>query len=231
MRKALIVGFFDSVEEAIRTTHGAAIDRGEIIVVGLGRVDPRRGINLETVRSAFAALPPDCTDLMVLIGRSATWVEDSLMAILAQYSERFRVDYHVFYDLRDATGVVEKMLAFGLQPAPPDTDSIELQKAIDGRRFYCVCSTNQSGFERALHRFGFRTDGGHFIEEVVPDGKNSNLVNTLVTKANNFDWLLYAWLGLRTLPADVKRKFRGGCIEGDSPAKVVSLLKRRLLGR
>ena len=79
-------------------------------------------------------------------------------------------------------------------------------------------------------RLGFVSDTAQFVEEVVAEARNSNLIQSLAGKAGQVDWVLYAWgSGLRTLPANVKKHFHGRWLEADSPGKVSTLFKSRLL--
>lgn len=230
MRKALIAGFFDFVEDAVRQDFGSSVDRGEIVVVGLGRVDPRRGMNLDLFKRALGqVLGGGCSDLLVVLGRSTDWLEESALAILVDYGDQCRIEFEARDDLRDAKPIIKRLTDFGLSEALGDAESVLLSEQLAGQRLFCVRAANQPTFERTLKRMGFKFDPEQFVEEAVPTSKNSNLVQSLTPKAEHFDWLLYAWAGLRTLPADVKRKFRCGALEADSPAKVVAMLKRTLL--
>jgi hypothetical protein len=232
VRRALVAGFFDFVEEAVRKEFGDAMDRGDVVVVGLGRVDPRRGMNLELFKRALGqVLDGECSDLLIVLGRSTSWIEDSVVAVLAERECESRTKLEVRDDLRDAAPIVSRLAAFGLSPQPAEEDTALLMKGLEGERLFCVRSASQPSFERTLVRFGFTFDPTQFVEEIVPASKNSNLVQSLGGKAEQFDWLLYAWSGLRTLPSEVKRKFRRGALEADSPAKVAAMLSRAVLKR
>ncbi len=229
MKKALIAGFFDVIEDPVRRDFGGAIDRGDIVIVR-GRTDPRRGLNIELVKQAVGQLlTGGCTEVLVVLGESASWVQDAVLAILTPYSDRCQIELEVLKDLQDAPGIIRRLSEFGLTAQSPDADSALLMKQIEGQRVFCVRAEKQPSFERTLVRLGFVFSPVQFVEEAVEPSRNSNLIQALGNKAEHFDWLLYAWSGLRTLPADVKRKFGSRGLEADSPMKVCSMFKRRLL--
>jgi hypothetical protein len=232
LRKALIAGFFDYVEASVRQEFGALVDRGDVVIVGLGRVDPRRGLNMELFKRAVGQLlTTECADVLVVVGASATWVEDSARTVLSPYGDRCRIDFQALEDLRDARPVLALISNYGIRNEPSNSDTDALMGQLAGQRVYCVRSVSQTSFERTLQRLGFVFDPLCFEEEVVESSRNSNLIQSLSSKSDRFHWLLYAWSGLRTLPSDAKKKFRSGCLEADSPMKVGTMFKQRLLKR
>ncbi len=229
MKKALIAGFFDMVEDDVRKDYGAAVDRGEIVVVR-GRSDPRHGMVLDHFKQGLAtATQGGCTELLVVLGLSADWVEDKVLAILAPLEARLKIQLEVTKDLRSSEPVIGYIVAFGLVAAPVDSDSERLKEQLAGKRVLCVRASTQPGFGRTLERHGFVFDELVFTEESIEPAKNSNLIQSLSNRAEQYDWLLYSWAGLRYLPPDVKRKFKCGALSADSPSKVVVMLKRSLL--
>jgi hypothetical protein len=233
LRKALIAGFFDKVEDAVRREFGAAVDRNEIAIAGLGRVDPRHGLNFDTFKAALTSLTAntDCLDLLIVVGRSVEWVDDAVLEVLVPFGEKHRISLEILDNLRDAERVTKHLGEFGLVAQPSDADAAALTEALRGQRLFCVRSSKQASFARTLERLGFAVDPEQFVEEVVAPAQNSNLVQLLNGKSEHFDWLLYAWAGLRTLPSEIKKKFSSGSLEADSPMKVCTMLKRRLLKR
>jgi hypothetical protein len=151
------------------------------------------------------------------------------LKILASHEGQHRIELEVFDDLRDSAAIIKRLGQFGLTSEPADGDSVALTQQLAGQRVYCVRAATQPSFERTLTRLGFVFDAQQFVEEVVPPSRNSNLIQTMSGKADQFQWVLYAWAGLRTLPADMKKKFHGHWLEADSPTKVCLMLKRRLL--
>jgi hypothetical protein len=53
-------------------------------------------------------------------------------------------------------------------------------------------------------------------------------MNRLGQKAKQYEHLLYAWDGLRTIKADVKKKFTGKAYEAETAAKVIEIFRKWL---
>jgi len=163
------------------------------------------------------------------------WVEDAVRAIVAGHQARFQgVQIHLVFETKaaDAKLVLDRIDAFGL-PVPSKISLELLRIKLQGGRVLCVVIDGSTGFPECFQRIDFPDDciSDEFFEHmVVSRGKNSNLMEILHGKADQYPHLLYAWTGLRTMPAKVKKRFSGTAIEGPTARDVANMFKRWLLG-
>ena len=136
---------------------------------------------------------------------------------------------------RNAVGVefvCGKLAAFSL-PEVGEITAERLHLRLSGQKVLCVVMDGHTGFREALCRAGFPECliDECFEEMIVPRAKNSNLMDSLHGQSSGFAHLLYAWTGLRTLPAKIKTRYSGKVFEGPTAKDVVSLFKRWVLGQ
>jgi hypothetical protein len=117
----------------------------------------------------------------------------------------------------------------------PSEITLEIMRAkLGGGKALCVVMAGRTSFQETFVRAAFPpecTTDEFFNDYIVPNGRNSNLIERLFDKAAEYRYLLYAWNGLRSMPASVKRKYAGAAFEGQTPREVVNLFKRWLLGK
>jgi len=164
------------------------------------------------------------------------WVEDSVRAIVSEATSiHSGVDIQLCFEQKaaDADIVLQKVIEFDL-PEPSEVSVDLLRSKLSGRRVLCVVMDGHTGFPESLSRAGFPPEcicDEFFVEMVIPHGKNSNLMEMLYNKAGQYQHILYAWTGLRTMPNKIKKRYLGVAFEGPSARDVVNVFKRWLLGQ
>ena len=228
------MGFYASVREALKETHGAQLDAGNLIFVP--QVQGKPMPDLPDLSSRLSDLASRCTSIRVIfvVLENYEWVADRIHRLVERVRERhpsleIEVSDPPFNEA--GPGAVPALVAdierFGL-PAP-EAITIGLLESVLGRsRVLCVRSEDTAAFADALIRAGFPADsiGRFFVERTVSSGRNSNLVSMLQESAKTYEYLMYAWDKLRTLDAKSKKRFSGRAYEGQTVAKVIGILKR-----
>ena len=196
--------------------------------------------DLRDFNSRISDLAPRCTSVKVLLAvlTGYEWVEAKVNQILDRVSSRNpQVEICVSAPPRREVGVgvvpelVDEIEAFGL--APPDAITMPiLERVLGDSHVLCLCLTGRAGFGEALARAGFPAEsiGRFFVERCISPGRNSNLMSVVSLESSHCRHLLYAWDGLRTLKADVKRKFSGKAYEAPTAAKVIEIFRKWILG-
>lgn len=236
MKAAVILGFFQPVHDYLLRNYKGPVDRGKLISL------PRqRRADLQSISSKFKSrliqlLGGEAEDVLVILAlpHDARWLQGAIQSIIERARSRFpttRVQLETSSDVLSTEKVVEKLDHFGVATQGTIPRS-ELAEKLGQSRVLFIWQKGRTPPSVALQRRGFtESDIQDFFEELAIDpGRNPNLVRLLRNKANEFDHLLYAWGGLRTLPAEVKRRFKVVAREASDTTKVADLFVRWLRG-
>lgn len=240
MKTVFVVGFFDPVKKALENTCPEYLQNQS--VVWIRQVAPRRqngswkpgAANFNEFSGRFferISAGSDPILVLLVVPDDHTWVVQSAEAIIERATNEFGVQCHLktFQHASDQSGVLDAISEFKLQ-APPQLSYGKVAEKIGGRRVLCVSMEGRTSILDSLKRAGFpeETISACFDETRILGGKNSNLMEYLISSSKKYGCLLYAWDGLRTSTADVKGSF-GKCYEAPTAAKVVHLFKRWIL--
>jgi hypothetical protein len=182
------------------------------------------------------AVADGCDSVLVIYAVTNGWLDQAVRALVAQYQDSGVVfSFEPLRDARSAEPIAARLKEHGIDPAVAPSTMLPLElvrQQLGGQRVLCIRSTDQRDFETALIAEGFPVSClDLFEEEPVGSGKNSGLVAHISASSGQFGWLLYAWAGLRSLPSEVKRKFAKGAYEAPTTAKVVTMLRRKVVAK
>ena len=236
VKVALILGFYQSVHDYLHGNYQDSVGRRKLISL------PRqRRADLQLIPGKFKSrlmqlLAGGAEDVLVVLAlpHDARWMQSVIQATIEQARSRFptaKVRLVTSSDTRATENVVEELVRFGV--ATQDTiPRSALEERLGQSRVLFVWPEGRTPPSVALRRRGFmESDIRDFFEELAIDpGRNSNLVRLLRNKAKEFEHLLYAGRGLRTLPREVKRRFKG-VTEASDTTKVADLFARWLTRR
>ncbi len=173
--------------------------------------------------------------IVVALLSGKAWIEDSVRAIVREIASSYTgIDIQLSFESKaaDADLILQKINNFNL-PEPSAISVGLLRSRLAGEKVLCVVMDGHPDFYKSLCRAGFPPEcicDEFFVELVIPRGKNSNLMEMLYNQAGHYRHLLYAWTGLRTMPASIKKRYSAVALEGPTAKDVVSLFKRWLLG-
>lgn len=238
VKVALIMGFYGNVENQLRTSYGAAFDRGSLLWIPM---QARNRPNVEIFKQALKVVLQDRTSdpVHVLLGtaRGEEWIHHAVTRIVESMEgarEHKRVSLWTFANLQDADALIRKLeeCAFCVDDAPVITEAM-LAEYLGDSKVLCVRPVWQASYRDALERAGISAAliDRYFVEDAVPAGRNSNLVQQLDCLSAQFGFLLYAFHGLRHLPPNTKQKYKGGAFPEATTAAVVAIFKASVLRR
>ena len=237
MKVAFVLGFYNPVEVVLQSRFPAEFNCGNLIWIG--RLSKNYPFDLKRFKGRFLSVLDDATkdDVLVLIPklRDYDWAEASVRAILEQTRDypHKGVELLTLPDAQNSDQVVAELNRFGLKAqASPVLPVAKLQEYLGDSRVLCVRAMWQASFAKSLEHMGVPRElfNDRFNERTVSPGQNSNLIRELKKAASRFDQLLYAWKSLRTLPAKVKKQYKGKVLEAATTAEVVELLVRSCSG-
>jgi len=237
VKVAFVLGFYNPVESALRAEFGAELSRG--CLVWLGQQSRNRPFNLNEFRGRLRQTLNDstCDPILVLLAevRGQEWVKPSVEGIVSSSEStgsQPRVVISTLKNAQESQSVVTLLKEFGLEARNDAITGVMLSTFLGGATVLCVRAMWQPNFADAFRRARIPADlcGEQFIERTIHSGQNPNLIRELCEAACQYGVLLYAWKGLRTMPADAKRRFAKGVFEAETPAKVVALFKNGVLG-
>jgi hypothetical protein len=158
-------------------------------------------------------------------------VESAIVEARRRFPETAVTTCNPARDVGDGPGVLAEIASVGLTRRDAVTLSM-LQGKLGSDRVLCVRPHGRPSFHDALHRSGFCEEswGAVFTQETIMPGKNSSMMERFCTWASHYRYLLYAWHPLRTLKPEVKARFSGKAYEGATPAQVVEMFKRWIVG-
>ena len=194
--------------------------------------------DLSVLASRLFDLPAGTDTVSVLLAllKRYDWVEGNVRKMIASARERNpKIVFEeplIYEDAGAVSQILADIAAMGL--ASPPAVNMEILRTVLGTA-YVLCAGREDGpnFRDALHRAGFPDEAweAFFVERAVKSGRNSNLTAMLTEEAKRCEHALYAWSGLRTLDAKQKKKFTGKCYEADTPAKVIEIFRRWIIGK
>jgi len=230
LKIAFVVGFFDPVKTALLRSCPEHLENRSVIwirQIGVGRE-----ANLKELSGAyFDRVRPGVESVLVLLAvvRGREFVIDAVRGIIARGKEssaQTECELLVFKNAGDRNGVLDRIIAFGLQ-SPTALSCGAIRAKISDGRILCVSMKGRTSILDSLSRAGFTGEAiqTFFDEERIEGARNSSLMEYLDSRSRNYKYLLYAWDGLRTLKSEVKRGFEK-CYEAPSASKVVDLFRR-----
>jgi hypothetical protein len=238
VKTIFVVGFFDPVRKALEKACSEHLQDQSIIWIG--QVGARRGADPWKPREAnltelsgrfFERVSAGSDSILILLAvlNEHEWVAESVESIIArgvQISSGIKFELKTFKHASDQGGVLDAIAQFGLR-APTQLSCERVRRRLDGRKVLCVSMDGRTSILDSLKRAGFadETITSYFEEERIAGGKNSNLMERLVSLSSKYGFLLYAWEGLRTSTPAVKCSF-GKCYEAQTASKVVALFKQ-----
>jgi hypothetical protein len=237
LKAAFIAGFYEPVRKALTDRFPKQMEVSSL--VWIKQVAPNREADLGMFGSQLAhKLTNGARKILVMVAVLAGkgWVEETVRAIVAEQKEIHpNIEIELCFEQKaaDAALVVQKVADFNL-PEPSEVSVALLRSKLAGEQVLCVVMDGQCGFPEALSRAGFPPEcicEEFFVDMVISCGKNSNLMDLLYKKADQYRHILYAWTGLRHMPGTVKKRYTGAMFVGPTAKDAVSLLKRWLLER
>ena len=147
--------------------------------------------------------------------------------IMESCEESTRADMLAYFRLWLLT-VFEDLVA--LMPGTGAVSAEVGASKVGGGRILCVYESGRTSVLEALRRIGFGDDSldAHFHDMPIPPGKNSNLMETIETLAEQHSHLLYARDGLRHTSSAVEAKFGNRMFKARTAARVASMFKSSL---
>jgi hypothetical protein len=236
LKVALIVGFYEPVRKALERRFSEQMRLSALIWVR--QVALNREADLPMFASQLARqLANGAKQVLVMVAlpREQGWVEGSVRNIILEATSIHPdVDIQLSFEEKaaDVDTVLQKVGDFDL-PEPSVISAELLRSKLSTKTVLCVVMDGHTGFSESFVRAGFPPEcicQEFFVDMVVPRGKNSNLMKVLYNKATQHQHILYAWTGLRTMPAKVKKRYSQMAFEGPTAKDVVNLFTRWLLG-
>jgi len=138
-----------------------------------------------------------------------------------------KVETKILLSARDHNDVLEMIETYQLaKPSPLTVEMV--RRAVGNTKVLCMNMEGRTSVFGALLRAGIPQEALNemFVERTVGPAKNSNLLSSLTSEAQQCSHLLYAWDGLRTLAPNVKRKFKGKQFEAPTAAQVAEAARR-----
>jgi hypothetical protein len=238
LRIVFVVGLYDTVREELQKRYAAQLGAGTLIFIRQTSGNPIP--DLRDFNSRISDVAKRCASIRVLLAvlTGYEWVEAKVHQILDRVgSHNPRVEICVSAPPRREVGIgivgelIDEIEAFGLDP--PDAVTVPILEGVLGdSRVLCLSLAGKAGFGEALTRAGFPPEsiGRFFVERSISPGRNSNLMAIIIQDSKHCDHLLYAYDGLRTLKADVKKKFSGKAYEAVTTARVIEVFRKWILG-
>jgi hypothetical protein len=239
VRVAFVVGFFNSLEEALQPEFQREFDNGRLVFLPIP--SPRHPFDFKKFKSQFfdAASRDDQDPILVVAtdmrNAELAWVRGSLEGIVDSARSRSNsrpIEGPLFLrDAQNAEPVADALRKFKLgdQVEEEAVSEAMLQAHVNGGKAFCVRGRKQSCFEDALRRaniqFGRFED--YFVEVDLPYG--SNVGQTLKERAKQHSFLLYAWGELKYMQPSDKDKW-SAVHQGQTPADAVARFKQAVIG-
>jgi hypothetical protein len=233
------VGFYEPVRRALEGRFAKQMEVSSLVwIPQLG--DGREGDLGKFGASLSRQLRNGAKDVLVLVAILAgkDWVKESIGAIIHEAQSHYRdANIQVIFETKVSRSnqefIVAKIAGFDL-PEPCEITPEIMRSRLAGRKVLCVIMNGLTGFDESLRRAGFPDEcicEEFFEHVVVPNGRNSNLMEVLDGKADQYQHLLYVFTGLRTLSASVKKKYSVFAYEAPTARDVLNVFKRWLLNR
>ena len=234
MKVAFVLGFFKPVHDDLHDNYQDLVNHQNLISLPRQRRADLQSIPGKFKSRLFQLLDGEAKEVLVVLAlpRDASWIKHVVEATIEDAKSCFptaRVQLRTSTDARAIERVIDELVHFGIETQNTIPRS-ELEKKLGRRRVLFIWRQGSTPPSVALHRCGFtESDIRNFFEELaIPPGRNSNLIRLLANKAQQHDHLLYAWRGLRTLPPEVKRRFKAIAIEASDTTKVSNMFVRWL---
>ena len=234
MKVAFILGFFKPVHDYLHGNYQDLV-RNQILV----SLPRQRRADLQTIPGKFKSrlfqlLDGEAKEVLVVLAltRDTSWIKHVIEATIEQAKSCFRttsVQLRTNTDALAVEKVIDELVRFGIENQNTIPRSA-LEKKLGQRRVLFVWREGSTPPSVVLQRCGFiESDIRDFFEELaIRPGRNSNLIRLLANKAQQYDHLLYAWKGLRTLPPEIKRRFKGIALEASDTTRVSNMFVRWL---
>jgi hypothetical protein len=238
MKIAFVAGFFDPVKKALEESYSEHLTSGSVIWIRQqesGTHPPPTAANLKDFSSRFFDVIRRVDSILIILAvpTQQRWVEDRVRAMIDKATQSAPNVTCNLVTCRNAGDRAEVITALDTYDLKTDTGTgvDKIRAKIPTGKILCVSHASKTSILLALERAGFsaRAIEECFEEERIDGARNSNLVESLGSRANSYPFLLYAWDGLRTIDAKTKRNF-AGCYEAPSAAKVVQFFKALILG-
>jgi hypothetical protein len=236
LKVAIVAGFFEPVRRALEGRFAKQFEVSSLMWIpqlGNGR-EPNLGMLESQLARQLAGGAKHILIFVALLG-GKQWVEETVNSIVANALSRYEdVALELVFESKaqDSGPIITRLVGFGL-PEPSEITPDLLREKLQGQKVLCVVMDGHTGFSESLQRCGFPDECicDEFFEFMgVSRGKNSNLMEVLHGKADTYPHILYAWTGLRTMPAAVKKRYAGKAIEAPTARDACNMFKRWILG-
>lgn len=233
MKVAFVVGFFNTVEDALRSEMKERVDAKSIVCV------PKRSsqypFDLNRFKWLLSQELKSSDDEPILVVASDLRAEERFNHDLKQIIEAQRIrsgrDIRrvTHKDAQDPAPVFESLEEFGFSTSE-ESSAEEISESTltahrGGKKILCVRGPNQSAYEDTLRRANFKFERfeDHFEEMVLPYSSNNG--HTLKQSAKSHSCLIYAWGELKYLQPTVADKWQN-LHQGKNPAAAIGRFKQ-----
>jgi hypothetical protein len=239
LKVAIVAGFYEPVRRALEGRFKRQLEVSSLVWI------PQLGNGREPDLGKFGAnlshqLKNGAKHILVLIAILAGkgWVEECVQAIVSEAQSHYQdakisVVFETKVSHSNQESIVARIAEFGI-PEPCEITAEIMRSRLAGSKVLCVVMDGHTGFHESLRRAGFPDEcicDEFFEHMVVPNGRNSNLLRVLHGKAEQYQHLLYAFTGLRTLSPLIKKRYSVFAYEGPTTRDVVNVFKRWLLDK
>jgi hypothetical protein len=237
--KAFVVGFFSSVEDALRTEFDVLIETGTIVCVG--KKSSAYPFDLKRFKGHLAQCiavggPDDPIIVIASDLRSEQRFNNDLKHLIDAQKVRsgreIRLEFHK--DAQDAGAVIDSLETFGITGCADPCQESEISDAAlttyrHGKKILCVRGANQSEYEDVFRRanFKFARFDEHFLEMELAYSSNNG--STLKQSAKAHSCLIYAYGELKYLQPSVADKWIN-VHQGKNPSAAVARFKQAVQG-
>jgi hypothetical protein len=239
LKVAIVAGFFEPVRRALEGRFAKQMEVSSLVwipQVGVGGQPDLGMIGAHLSRQLKNGAQHVMVLVAILAGKG--WVEDSVRAIISEAQSHYpQAEIQPVFETKVSGSNQESILAriveFGI-PEPSEITAEVIRSRLVGRKVLCVVMDGNTGFPESLRRAGFPDEcicDEFFEHMVVPNGRNSNLMAVLHGKADQYQHLLYAFTGLRTLSASIKKRYAVFAYEAPTTRDVVNVFRRWLLNQ
>jgi hypothetical protein len=235
MKVVFVAGFYDPIKTALESAHPDLWRQKSLIWIGAAA--PKNNLDLGQFSGRyFQQLSQGIEGILVLAAarRGSEWVTDQVASIMQQGRERFPLvpcELQTTKNLGDKEWISSAISKYGIPLRPAELTEQDVRAKLGAGSVFCVSMSGRTSILDALGRASFTKAAidGCFVEERIQPARNSSLMDHLISRAQQYDHLLYAWDGLRTLKPEVKSRFRTA-YEAHSAAAVVELFSRWING-
>lgn len=229
MRVVFVVGFYNPVKTALDSFYREHIESGSIIWVGQ-KAQGREANLTEFSANYRKSVQNGAEATLIIVATIRGWdfkpgaIENIILACAGPEYQIVTLE-----NAGDRDAVLKHIADFKLLPPPSSLSCENIRAKTPDGKILCVSLANNTSVIDALRRAGFPEIVliTFFKEERIEGARLSGLMEYLSARSKKYGYMLYAFLGLRTLTAEVKGRFKR-CYEAPTAAKVAELARRWL---